>query len=186
MKRSFLIRQSHGKQVGEARCRPAAVAKRGAAAEKQQAAAAAIHKLLDQFLLRRREVARFHRADDDRLVGEQILGARRETVGQFLRIVDPLAINFIFAGAQHGDDGARMPVILLRAADEFVFPARLALHVQDAALGGFDVHQPRDGIVGAIFLARQRVDGKLQRLRSGGAGIEQQRFVLRCAVGGQA
>jgi len=38
----------------------------------------------------------------------------------------PLAINFIFAGAQHRND-AEQPVILFRAANEFVLPARLAL-----------------------------------------------------------
>ena len=38
---------------------------------------------------------------------------------------------------------------------------------------GLHIHQPRDGVVGAIFLARQRIDRKLQRLGAGVAGIEE-------------
>ena len=130
-------------------------------------AAAAIHELLNQLLLRRGEIVGFHRADDERLIGEQILRAGRETFGQLLRILDALAIDFVFGGPQHRDE-LHDAVVLFRAPDEFVFPARLAFDVQHAALVRFDVHQARDGIVVAIFLARQRIDRKLERL---GAGV---------------
>ena len=131
-------------------------AERRAAAEKQQSAAAAVDKCADQILLRRREIARLHRADDQRLIAEKIFGARGKAVGEFLRILDALAIDFVFGGAQHGND-LRRPVVLLRAADEFVFPARLAFDVEDAAL-----------VVDSTFTSR--VTALLARFASPGSG----------------
>ena len=104
-----------------------------AAAEQQQAAAAAVDEFANQILLRGSEVAGFHRADDESLIARKDPRRWWETVGQFLGIVDALAINFIFGGAQHGGD-LHDAVVVLGAADELVFPARLAFHVKDAAL----------------------------------------------------
>ncbi len=133
MERSLLFGQRDWQQVGEARVRPASIAKRSAAPEKQQSPAAAVHELLDQFFLRRREVVRLDRTDDDRLVGKQFLGGRGKAVGEFLRIIDSLPVNFIFARPQHRNDRDDA-VVFLRTADEFIFPARLAFDIQDAAL----------------------------------------------------
>ncbi len=64
----------HGRQqIGEVRGVPAAIRQRELAAQQQQAAAAAIHELADQFLLGGREIAGFHRPDDQSLVDEQVL-----------------------------------------------------------------------------------------------------------------
>ncbi len=59
------------RQIGDA---PAAVGQREPAAEQQQTAAAAIHEFPNQLPLGRREIGRFDRADDERLIGEQTLG----------------------------------------------------------------------------------------------------------------
>ena len=59
------VGQHDRQQIGQVRRVPAAVGQREAAAQEQQAAAAPIHKLADQLLLRRGEVARFHGADDE-------------------------------------------------------------------------------------------------------------------------
>ena len=63
MKCAFLVRQQNREQVRQFRDAPAAIAQRRPAAEQEQTAAAAIDKLLDQLLLRGREIARFHRSD---------------------------------------------------------------------------------------------------------------------------
>ncbi len=160
MKRVLAARQNNRKQIGKVRAGPAAVGQRKTAAEQQQAAAAPVDELADQVLLRQREVARFDRADDESLKAEKILGARGKAVGQFFGIVDALAIDFVFGGAQHGGD-LHDPVVVFGAADEFVFPARLAFHIEDAALVRFDVDQARDGIVRAILLAGQRIDARI-------------------------
>jgi hypothetical protein len=69
------------------------------------------------------------------------LGARRKPSAVSGSLTS--SINFIFARPGDGKRDGEEPVILLRAADEFIFPARLALDIQNAALGGFDVDASR-------------------------------------------
>ncbi len=57
----------HRQQIGERRLVIAAIGERSPAAQEQQSAAAPIDELLDQLLLRRGEVIRFHAAQDDAL-----------------------------------------------------------------------------------------------------------------------
>ncbi len=125
--------------------------------QEENAAAASIDILAQQFLLQRREVVGRNRADDDAGVAEEIFGAHRKTLGQLARIADALAVNLVLAGAQHGDDLHRW-VIVFRAADEFVLPARLAFDIEDAALRVADEDRPRDRIVGEVLFAGQRFD----------------------------
>ena len=82
---------------------------------------------------KRRKVVGGDGADDDAGVAKEIFGAHRKAVGEFIGIVDALAIDLVFAGAQHGHDLHR-GVVLFCAADEFVFPAWLAFDIEDAAL----------------------------------------------------
>ena len=140
-------------QVREIRDAPAAVGEREAAAEQQQAAAAPIDELPNQLPLGRREIGRFDRTDDERLIGEQVLRARRKTLRQFLRVLDALAVDLVFGGAQHRDQ-LHDAVVVFGAPDELVLPARLAFDVEHAALVRFDVDQAGDGVVGDDSLRR--------------------------------
>ena len=74
---------------------------RSASRQEQNAAAAPVDEFADQFLLRGREVARLHAADDQPLEGEQLFRLGREAVLQLLRILDALAVDLVLRGAQH-------------------------------------------------------------------------------------
>ena len=177
----LVVRQDDRKQVRHAGGAPAAVGQRRAAREQQHPAAANVHKLLNQILLGRREIIGFHRTNDQPLVLEQVLGFRRKAIGQFLGIVDPLAVNLVLGGAQHRNQ-LHAVIVVLGPPDEFVLPARLAFDVQHAALVGFHVDQTRDGVVRRVGLAGQRIERELQRLGAGSADIEQQILGLRLSV----
>ena len=66
--------------------RAAAIGQREAPAQEQDAAAAPVDEFADQLLLRRREVVRFHAADDQPVEGEQLFGLGREALLQLVRI----------------------------------------------------------------------------------------------------
>ena len=160
---------------------PAAIRQRELAAEQQQAAAAAIHELANQFLLAGSEIAGFDRPDDQPLVGEQVFRAGRKAIGQLFGIGDALAVDLVFAGANHGGD-LHHAVVLFGLADKLVLPARLTLDVQDAARLGADIHQAGYGIVGRVLLAGERSSRDLERSGAGAADIEHQSLGLQVAV----
>ena len=165
-------------------CGPASIAQRRAAAEEEDAAAAAIDIFAQEFLLQGREVIGINGADDDARVGEQILGPHRKTVREFIGIADALAVDFVFTGAQHGDDLHRW-IVIFGTANEFVFPARLAFDIEDAALCIGDEQGTRDGIVGEVLFAGERLHSELNALCARGAGGEKQWFGLDASVGSQ-
>ncbi len=115
---------------------------------------------MDQLLLRGREITGVHRADDQSLIAEQILSARREAIGELLGIGDALAIDLVFRGAQHrGELDHR--IVVGRTADELVFPPGLAFEIQNAARLGFRIDQAGQCVVGAVGFARERRDREL-------------------------
>src|ERR1700677_4295109 len=99
MEGTFFIRKNDRKQIRKARRSPASSPERGPATKQEQPSTAAIDKLLDQLLLGGSEIVCFHRPDHQRLVAKKILDMRWEAVGEFLRIVNSLPVNFVFAGA---------------------------------------------------------------------------------------
>ena len=78
--------------------------------------AATIREIANRCLLRRREIGRFLAADDQSVVGEKVFRLVRETIFQFFRIVDALAIRLIFSRANHADNFNRRIVIEQSAA----------------------------------------------------------------------
>ena len=72
MKGVLAIRKVHGKQIAQEDF-PAAIGQSAAAAQPQQSTAPPIHELLEEFLLRRREVVRLDPADDDALIFEELI-----------------------------------------------------------------------------------------------------------------
>src|SRR5215467_13434480 len=86
-----------------------------------------------ELLLQRREIVRVNRANDDARITEQVFGPHGEAARQFTRITDTLPVNLVFAGAQHGDE-LYGRIFTFSSADEFVFPARLALNIQNPGL----------------------------------------------------
>ena len=79
-----------------------------------------------------------------------------------------------------------MRIVVFGAADEFVFPARLAFHIKDAALVGFNVDQARDGVVRVICFAGKRIDRKLKRFGAGSPALKGSALGLNFAVGGES
>ncbi len=177
----FAGRKRDGKKIGHVRARPASIRQRKSPAKKQHAPSPPVDELANELLLRKREITGLHRTKNERLVAEEVFGPGREALGEFLGIVDTLAVNLVLGGAQHGDD-LHVAVVVFGAADKFVLPPRFAFHIENAAFGSVHVHQPRHGIVGAILFALQRLEGKLQRLCAGGARIEQQVFGLDLVI----
>src|SRR6185437_17092780 len=146
LKGVFSIRQVNRKHVRKFRSAPTTVGERESPAEQQQPASSPIDELPDQILLGGREISRFDRANNNRLVSKKIIGIRWETIREFLWIIDPLAINLILRCAQHRCYLHQL-VIVLSAPDELVFPSRLALDVKDALLIRRNIHQPRNAVV---------------------------------------
>ena len=110
----------------------AAVGERSPAAQEQQSAAAAIDKLLDHLLLRVGEVPALHTSQNQSVKGEKIVWFGRESIRQLAWIFYALPVQLVLRGAQQRDDMQRR-IILHSAAQELIFPARLAFHVQNAA-----------------------------------------------------
>ncbi len=174
--------QKCGQKFVQSRSGPAAIAQRGAPAEEENAAAAPIDIFAQEFLLQGREVIGVNRADDDAGVSKQVFGAHGKAVGEFIGIADALAIDLILTGAQHGDDLHR-GIVVFGAANEFEFPARLAFDVEDAALFIADQQRARDGVVGEVLFAGERLHSEFDALCARGSGGKEQRFGLHAAVG---
>ena len=87
MERAPVGRQPHRHQIGHGRVLITAVGKAGPPAHKQHPASAAVHKIVDELLLRRREVTGLHIVDHEALEFEQVFGFCREAVLQLLMIL---------------------------------------------------------------------------------------------------
>src|SRR5262249_40110865 len=102
VERAFAFGQAGGHQVGKRRTGIAAVGKRGAAAEEKNAAAATVHEIVNQLLLRRREVVRLHAADDQPLKLEEVLRLAGESVfGELFEAGGKLPQELVLRGAHH-------------------------------------------------------------------------------------
>ena len=174
-------RKKGGHELRDARGAPAAVGQGEASAEEEQSASAAVHELAQQLLLAGGEVVGLNRADDDGIVGKQVFRTHGKAVGELVGILDALAVELVFGGAQHGDN-LELMVVLSRAAQEFVLPARLAFDVKDAALLAADGDEALERVVGCALFAGQRSCGEGELLDSGGAGAEENGFGLSDAV----
>ena len=164
---------------------PASVGQREAPAEQQQSAAAPVDKLLDQFLLRRREVARLHRADDQPLVAEKIFGAARESRRRVPSDRRCPGDRFCFrwcaawrrsATIRSSSSARRMNLYSQRGSPSTYRMRRLSLTTFTRRV---------TALLARFCFARQRVDRELQRLRSGVAGVEENVFGLDFAVAGK-
>ena len=177
----FPVGHDGGNDVRKIRAGPAAVGETVTSTKKKNASAAAVDEFANKFLLRQGEIAGFHGAENESLIREEVFSARGKSFGKFIGVADALAINFVFGGAQHGSD-LHDAVVILGAANEFVFPARLAFDVQHAAFARLDVHQARHRIIGLICFAGHGVDAKLQGFCARGARVEEQAFALDFVV----
>ena len=171
------VGQPDRQQIGKRRLGIPAVGERSPSAQEQQPAPAPVHELLDQFLLRRRKVGRFHAAQNDPLKAEELLYFGGEPFLQFVLIRDSLPVQLVLRGSQHRHH-LDILVVLHRAPQELVIPARFALHIQDARLGIIDVHHARELVVFLILFVRDGVHRHLYVFHARLARGEQNRFGL--------
>ncbi len=150
---------------------PAAVGERILAAQKQDAAATPVDEILDEGLLPGRQIRRIHTAENDAVEGEQFLYLSGETVLEFIRIRQPLAIDLVLRGSQNGHqvNGA---VVLDGAAEKLELPARLPFEIKDARLARVHVYEAHHHIVLDVLFAGERLNGRFDGPHARRARIE--------------
>ncbi len=164
--RHGVARDHHRHHVGERRPGVSALRERAPAAEQQETAAAHVHEVGEHRKLVVREEARFHIAEDDRAIAEQLGPRLREARHEIVGAVYVQAVELVLRGPLERDD-LQVRVGFDGGTDELHLGARRALEVQHAFAVVAHVDERLLRVVLRDLLARLRRNSEGERPRAG-------------------